>query len=134
VSEWTTAYDSLDDDNIKAWVLYRVGLCRQRMGQFSDADQVLAAVQERYPSTIPAQRAKEKMGARNFSVQLATFADGSTADAAIGALRKEGVAATRQPDPKGRAVVFAGPVQSYQQAVALKARFAGKYPDAIIVP
>jgi tetratricopeptide (TPR) repeat protein len=132
--EWTTAYDQLDDNDLKSWVLYRIGLCRQRMGQFTDADQVLVAVQEKYPNTIPAQRAREKYGARAFSVQIATYANTAAADSTIGTLRQEGVAATRQSDPKGRSVVFVGPVPSYQQAVAMKTRYASKFPDAVIVP
>jgi tetratricopeptide (TPR) repeat protein len=135
VNEWTTAYDALgDDDAIKAWVLYRIGLCKQRLGQFTDADQVLAAVQERYPNTLPAQRAKEKMGARGFSLQVATFANSAAADSTVGSLRQEGVSAIKQADPKGRTVVFVGPVPSYQQALSLKTRYAMKYPDAVIVP
>lgn len=134
INEWTIAYDKLEDENVKSWVLYRIGLCRQRSGQFADADAVFKAVQERYPNTVPAQRAKEKQGARGFSVQLATFANSASADSAIGALRQEGVMATKQPDAKGRSVVLVGPLPSYQQATAIKQRYASKYPDALVVP
>src|SRR5262245_55401593 len=94
--EWTTAYEQLDDNELKSWVLYRIGLCHQRCGQFNEADQVLVAVQEKFPNTVPAQRAKEKYGARNFSVQIATFANSAAADTTIGSLRQEGVSATRR--------------------------------------
>ena len=55
--EWKIAYDKLSDPGIRSWVLYRIGLCDQRMGQFSDADKVFASVSENYPNTVPAQRA-----------------------------------------------------------------------------
>jgi tetratricopeptide (TPR) repeat protein len=132
--EWTTAYESLEDKDVKSWVLYRVGLCHQRMGNFNEADQILVAVQEKYPDTIPAQRAKEKYGAKAFSVQLATFANATAADGVINSLRQDGTSAARRSDPKGHVVVFVGPVSSYQQALSLKARYATKYPDAVIVP
>jgi tetratricopeptide (TPR) repeat protein len=134
INEWTGAYDKLDDNDVKSWVLYRVGLCRQRLGQFADADSVFAAVQERYPNSEPAQRAKAHQGARGFSVQLATFANAQAADSAVTAVRRDGVPVARQADAQGRSIVLVGPYPSYQQAVQTKARYAARYPDAVIVP
>ncbi len=134
INEWSSAYDKLDDENAKAWALYRVGVSKQRLGQFADADTVFAAVQQRYPNSVPAQRAREHQGVRGFSVQLATFSTSAAADAAIGTLRREGVLPTKQADSKGRYIVLAGPMPSYQQAQSLKARYALRFSDAIIVP
>lgn len=134
VVHWTAAYEKLDQPEIKSWVLYRLGLCRQRMGQFAEADRIFTAVQQHYPNTIPAQRARQKQGARSFSVQLATLSSSQAADAAITALRKEGMNAYTQRDVKGRSVVFVGPVPSYQQAREIKQRCIARYPDALIVP
>jgi tetratricopeptide (TPR) repeat protein len=134
ISEWSAAYRMLEDESIKGWVLYRIGLSRQRLGQFADADATFAAVMQRYPNTVPAQRARERHGARAFNVQMATFAQSSSADTAIAELRMQGVPVHKQIDPKGRSVVLVGPLASYQQAQAMKARYAGKYPDAVIVP
>lgn len=131
--EWTIAYDKLDDESTKSWVLYRIGLCKQRLNQFSDADQIFANVQQRYPNTDPARRAKEHQGARSFSVQLATYASAASADTAVASLARDGVKATKQA-AAGRTVVVAGPFSSYQQALSLKARYATTYPDAIIRP
>ena len=134
ISEWTAAYGMLEDESIKAWVLYRIGLSRQRLGQFADADATFAAVMQRYPDTVPAQRARERHGARAFNVQMATFAQSNSADAAINELRAQGVPVHKQIDSKGRSVVLVGPLVSYQQAQAMKARYARRYPDALIVP
>jgi len=134
--EWSAVYDKLEDENVKSWVLYRVGICKQRQEQpaYADADQIFANVQQKYPNTVPAQRAREHQGARGFTVQLATFNAAPQADAAITALRTDRVAANRQTDPKGRSIVVAGPMPTYQQALSLKSRYASKYPDAIILP
>src|SRR5207249_1593934 len=128
------AYDKLDSDDINAWALYRVGLSQQRLGQFAQADQTFAAVQQFHPNSVPAQRAREHQGARAFYVQLATFASPASADNAAADLRRLGVAANRVSDAQGRALLRAGPIASYSQAQYLRARFADKYPDAFVIP
>jgi outer membrane protein assembly factor BamD (BamD/ComL family) len=133
-TEWTTAYDKLEDKEVKAWVLYRVGICRQRLGQFADADKIFKMVQEQYPDTTPAQRAKEHEGVRTFAVQFATFNAAAKADAAAASLRSSGVAVNKQTDSQGRSVIMSGPMPSFQQAQSVRTRFAGTYPDALILP
>jgi len=133
-TEWTAVYDRLTDPTIKSWVLYRVGICRQRTGQFDVADQIFAKVQKDFPGTVPSQRAKEHEGARSFTVQLATFSSASAADGAVGTLRREGVQPVKAMDPAGRSVIRVGPMPNYQQALALKQRYADRYPDALILP
>jgi len=134
LQQWSAAYGDQLEPDVQAWTLYRIGLCRQRLNQFAEADQVFAAVQERYSNTVPAQRAKEHAGARAFHVQLVTFASPSGADQATAQLKREGVNPIRIIDPKGRYVIRVGPVPTYQQAQSLKARYTGRYPDAMIVP
>ena len=132
--QWTDAYDELESADDRAWVLYRMGICRQRMGQFDLADQIFAKVQQEYPNTVQSQRAREHAGVRGFTVQLATFESPASADRAIATLRGEGALATRATDPKGRSIVRVGPMTSYQQALAIKQRYASQYPDALILP
>jgi TolA-binding protein len=132
--EWTKAYEQLDDEGLKSWVLYRVGLCRQRMDHFSEADQIFATVQQKYPNTVPAQRAREHQGARAFTVQFATFASPANADTAIAGFRRDGVNVLKQTDRQGRAIIVSTPQPTYRQAQALKARYALTYPSAIILP
>jgi TolA-binding protein len=134
-AEWTAVYEKLSEPAIRSWVLYRVGICRQRLGQFDLADQIFAMVQEQYPGTVPATRAREHQGARGFSVQFATFANPATADSAMTTLRRQGVLPVKTFDAAQRTTsVRAGPLPSYQQALALKQRFADVYPDAMILP
>jgi TolA-binding protein len=134
IGQLNAAYDKLDSNDIKAWVLYRVGLCQQRLGQFTQADETFQSVERLHPNTVPAQRAREHQGARAFYVQLATFASGNTADNAASELRKQGVTTSRVSDAQGRFLLRAGPIASYSQAQYLRGRFAEKYPDAFILP
>ena len=134
IGQLNAAYEKLDSDDIKAWVLYRVGLSQQRLGQFTQADQTFGAVQQFHPNSVPAQRSREHQGARSFYVQLATFANAASADQAAIDLRKQGVAATRISDAQGRSLLRAGPIASFSQAQYIRGRFAEKYPDAFILP
>ena len=91
-------------------------------------------MQQEFPNTVPAQRAREHQGARGFTVQFATFANAATAQSAMDSLRRDGVAPTAAPDAQGRTVVRVGPLNSFQQANMLKQRYAASYPDALILP
>jgi tetratricopeptide (TPR) repeat protein len=134
LQEWTRAYELLNTPDMKSFVLYRAGLCQQRLGQFDIADKTFAAVQERFANSDAANRAREHQGFHSFSVRLATFSNPQSADAALLSLRKGGAAANKQSDAKQRSIVTVGPVGTYAQAQALKARFIAQYPDAMIVP
>ena len=134
LSQFQTALPRTENAETRAWTLYRMGLCQQRLGQFQQADQTFALVQQQHPGTMQAQRAKEHAGARSFFVQLVTFKTGASADKAIAALRREGVEPARVENEQGFQQIRVGPVQSYAQAISLKTRFADRYPDAIIVP
>jgi tetratricopeptide (TPR) repeat protein len=134
IAEYTAAFSKLTDPSSKAWALYRVALSQQRFGNFDEADQTFAKVLQGFPTSEPAKRAGQHQGARGFQVQIGTYATPANAQNAVAALRAEGVMGTQQTDPTGRVVVRVGPVPTYDQARALKARLAAKYPDALIIP
>jgi tetratricopeptide (TPR) repeat protein len=132
---WSAVYPELENDDVKSWVHYRIGLCQQRLGQFAAADRTYAAVLESYPNTIPAQRARQHMGKHSFAVQLTRpLTDPKAAERVMQQARREGAMPTRLVDPNGNHIVTVGPTSTYAQALQLKARFAGSYPDAMIVP
>lgn len=134
IAEYSVAFNKLTDPSSKAWALYRVALSQQRFGNFDEADQSFAKVQQGFPGSEPAKRAAQHQGARGFQVQIGTYATPANAQSAVAALRAEGVIGTQQADPAGRQVVRVGPVPTYDQARALKSRLAAKYPDALIIP
>lgn len=134
IAQGTAAFEKLTDPQARAWVLYRVGLSQQRFGNFRDADRTFAAVQQQFPSTEQARRAAAHQGARGFHVQVGTFNSPANADAALKDLRAAGVIGMSLANPAGQQVVRVGPAPTYEQAKALRARLAVKYPGAIIVP
>jgi outer membrane protein assembly factor BamD (BamD/ComL family) len=134
LQQWSSAYEQLDRPEVQAWVLYRMGLCQQRMNRFEQADKTFAQVQQRYPNSLPAQRAREHQGARDFHVQLATFSTSTLADRAAAALRGKGTIPQVARNANGQYTVRVGPVRTYAEAKTLRSRFLGEYPDAFIVP
>ncbi len=135
VGELTAGYAKLERDTDKAWAMYRIGLCNQRMGHWAEADKYFAAVQKQFPNTDPAQRAHEHQGATAFWVQVGTFATPAAADAATADLKRQGIASQRfQDTARNVQYVRVGPLSSYESAVAVKKRVLGKYRDALIMP
>jgi tetratricopeptide (TPR) repeat protein len=132
--QWSRAYNLLTEPDLKAWTLYRLALCQQRLGQFAQADNTFGQVLSLFPGTEQAKLSRERQGARNFMVQLATFTNSKSADAAVAALRKQGLTPTRTTDARGLSIIRVGPVATYREALSLKQRFAATYSDAIILP
>lgn len=134
MQQWSAAYPNLDAPDLKAWSLYRVGLCQQRLGQFESADKTFASVVQQFGGTEPAQRARQKMGMNGFYVQVATFRNPTNADRAVGALRRQGIIAEKVDGPQNMQQIRIGPAKTYNEAKTLRARVAGEYPESIIVP
>ena len=67
-------------------------------------------------------------------MQLATYANKNASEQALALLKKEGVNAQATLDRQGRTVIRVGTFGNYQQAVALKQRYAQRYPYALILP
>jgi tetratricopeptide (TPR) repeat protein len=135
VGELTAGYDKLERDSDKAWALYRIGLCNQRMGHWAEADRDFSAVQQQFPNTEPAQRAREHQGATAFWVQVGTFATPAAADAAAADLKRQGITGQLFHDTvRNLQYVRVGPLNSYESAVVVKQRVLGKYRDAMIMP
>ncbi|HEY7119183.1 MAG TPA: SPOR domain-containing protein [Tepidisphaeraceae bacterium] len=135
INELATGLDKLERDSDKAWTLYRVALCYQRMGSWDDADKGFATVQQQYPNTPQAERAREHQGARGFYVQVGTYASPAMADAATMDLKKLGYPAQRfQDNARNVQYVRVGPINSYESAVATRQKVWGRYRDSVIVP
>lgn len=130
---WEAAYNSLQEGELKAWVLYRIGLCQQRQGNWTAADRTFGLVRQQWPGSVQAQRSAAHQGWRNFSVQVAAFQSPASADKMVHELRLQGFSASRQS--KGNLqVVIVGPASNYSQALALRAKLLREHRDAMIVP
>lgn len=86
------------------------------------------------PARTPPSAAHDHQGFTGFTVQLATFANAASADAELSKVTRQGVMAGKTKNAQGNTVISIGPVSSYPQAQDLKKRFAGMYPQAIILP
>jgi tetratricopeptide (TPR) repeat protein len=134
LAEATQAYRLVNSAEIQSVLLYRIGVSQQRLGRFTDADRTFDLVQQRYPGSPIAERARQHAGQRNFFVQLATFNTPAGADKAIESLNTSGIVISKRTDSVGHTIVNAGPFATYENAKAAKERFAGQYPDALVVP
>jgi tetratricopeptide (TPR) repeat protein len=133
--QFSAAYDLIDTPDLKSFVLYRAGLCQQRLGQFDVADKSFQAVQDRFPGTDAANRARDHMGFHNFNIRIATFSSIQSADMAVQALQSSGIGLVqRKLLPNGECVVLLGPQGTYTEALAMKTRIAGQYANAVIIP
>ena len=133
-SELAAGYEKLERDTDKAWALYRIGLCQQRLGKWQDADRTFVQVQQQFPNSEPALRSRDHQGYNAFWVQVATFPNPQMASAAMTELKKQGLNAQLFVDTTRNAqVVRVGPL-TYEGALATKQRVLAKYRDALIVP
>jgi tetratricopeptide (TPR) repeat protein len=134
MQQWTAAYERLENKDLKAWVLYKIGRSLQRLGRFDQADRTFATVQQQYPGSSPAQLSREVQGQRQFFVQLATFNSASSAERAAGTLRRQGVTPILNANASSQHVLRIGPYATFEQARSMRGRFAAEYPDALISP
>ena len=136
LSQWAEAYPKLSKPEDKVLTLYQLGRTSQRLGKWSEADQYLASVQAAAPGTELATKAQRIQGTRGFIVQFATFSTRKQADTAIADLRTQGITAGHFIDSSNPALdqVRSGQLSTYLEAKALKARFAGVYVSAVILP
>ena len=133
LQQWTIAYQQLNNPLWKQWVLYRMGICQQRLGRFVDADRTFEIVQGDYPGTEVASRAHAREGVHGFYVQVGAFTDAGDAQKAAYVVGATG-SIPQEVDQHGLKVVRTAGVPSYSQAAALKNRLIGQYPDARIMP
>ncbi|HWE01900.1 MAG TPA: SPOR domain-containing protein [Tepidisphaeraceae bacterium] len=131
--EWTSAYDNIQSDDTKAWVLYHIGRSEQRLGMFDKADEAFAKVERLYPGSEAANRSRMRIGATAFYVEVGSFTNPNLAEAAAAELRKANYAASRTTE-NGLATVRVGPIPSYADAKAFQSRLRSQYPGAIISP
>ena len=79
--------------------------------------------------------AQAETGISDHEVLVGQFAAFTGAAGQLGQRMRVGMEAYfKAVNAQGNAVVMVGPFQTYTQAQAAKSRFAGTFPDAMIVP
>ena len=134
LGNWNAATKNLPTQEDRAWAMYRIGLCQQRLGRFDQANNTFEQVQRTYPGSEQARRAKEHAGSTSFRVQVATFAKAEPADQVIQKLRARGLTPAKQADLQGRNVVVVPNLPTYQAAKEARAKVLHDFPDALILP
>lgn len=134
VQQFTASYDHLDDPNLKAMTLLRLGMAQQRLGRFDQADRTFLTLQQQFPQSSAAQVSRTKFGARQFYVQVAVFSQPTLADKAVLQLRKDGFATGRLTDVQGRQIIRVGPYTTYAEALGVQKRLPATYSGSIISP
>ncbi len=122
------ASDKLQTPQEKARDLYLLGVARQRLSQWVEADRIFTQVTTQYPGSALAQQAQAHLGARQFFVDFAS--SGASSNDVIASLRRQGL----QAMPGSGGMIRVGPASSYEQARGLKERLAAVYHNATIVP
>ena len=125
----TAAYRYLEDADTRAKSLYCAGLSLQRLGRFEDGDKTLGMVVKYHPATEQAAKARQRIGAKAFTLNI-PFPDTVAARVAAAGLTRQGYSPVAMTD----ASVNVGPYQTYAQAKAARSRVNQQYPRATIVP
>ena len=120
-------------------LLYRLGLCRERTGQWADAQRAYRAIQERFPHGVYAGQARRRtqMNADHFAVQCGAFTNRKNAESLVTQLRDAKLDAYVHTEQRGREVfqvVLVGHYASYDEAVGALARVRGYLPQAVLWP
>ena len=119
---------------VKAGLLYNVGLAQQRLNRFGDADQTFEQVQQQYPGTPAAAGAAAHLHQTMFYVELAHYASPADADRAVASLRASGAVVSRRSDAAGLTVVTLGPFSTYTAARQQQLALLGTFPTAVVGP
>jgi tetratricopeptide (TPR) repeat protein len=133
VRELTAAFDTLENSQPKDLVLYHIGIGQQRLGRFEDADRTFTRLQQIYPTSPYAARARDHQGVRGFYVQLGEYSQPADINRAAGAIGAAG-SVPLQASRGGLTVIRTADVPSFAQAEELRSRLAGQYPDARVMP
>ena len=134
MNEWAVAYPQIQQQEAQAWILYRIGVCQQRLGRFDQADRSFAQVRQQFPDSEPVKRAISHQGVRAFYVRVGAYSDAANADKTVASLQSQGFRSSKLVPQPNRQEVVVGPAYTYADAKALKGKLVGAYPGAVIEP
>ena len=115
---------------------FRLGVALQSLGQWDNARTHLVIVVASSDAAL-AQRARERMAAKAFSLQFGAFKEGARAGELVRQLRAAGINASPASEMHGAQLVFvarAGAYTTLADAENARRRIAGKFPGVVVVP
>lgn len=120
-------------------LLFRLGLCHERMGRWLDAQQPYQRIVTQFPTGRYASQAERRISlqAGHFAVQAGVFSEPSHAERVVTELRADGLPAFVRREARDGAtynVVIVGRYDSYDEATRMLARVRGYVPGAQLWP
>jgi tetratricopeptide (TPR) repeat protein len=118
-------------------VLYRLGVCLQMLGSFSEADLYLSRCFDDFGDSIFARYARDRFGSQSWRLQFEAFSDLNRAQQLVARLKQRGLLADWSPrrvDNKLLYAVRSGRYNSYKQAEQAMIQVRDEHPHVKIVP
>jgi len=125
----------LPNDSPKDIVLFRLGVCYTRLGQWKSGRTWFSELIARFPASSLEPRARRYIAADGFTVQCGAYLDLARAQRQVKDVGDRGLDARWVQDPRMRYfLVQVGSFATYQEARAELANVLRVVPDALIVP
>lgn len=132
---YAAAVDALPNQSPKDVVLYRLGQCKARLGNWRDARQYFSQVIHLFSDSPLEPAARRYFAADGYRIQCGAFSSFSNAHQQVEFLRQNSLQAEQRLDVNGRFhLVQVGHYDSYAEARSALRRVLGVVDSAIIVP
>lgn len=136
---YRAAADRMPSQSPKDTVLFRLGLCYERLGKWRNARTAYAVLAQEFPDSPYGLEGRRKLNrnATYFSIQAGVFSVASNAEMQAKMLRQHNLPALVRREIHNRVprnVVLVGQYASYEEALRQLARVRQQVPDAILWP
>ena len=120
-------------------MLYRQGVCYERLGRWDDARRPFQLVSEQFPDTTYGRAGQRRLAlnARHFAIQCGSFANVRNADALRSRLAQAGFPTYTRQEPRGATtvnVVLVGRYTSFNEALSQLTAVRRHVSDAVLWP
>jgi tetratricopeptide (TPR) repeat protein len=120
-------------------MLYREGVCYERLGRWDDARKPFEQVAQEFPETTFGRAGQRRLtlNATHFAVQCGSFANIRNADTLRERLRQAGFQTYTRQEPRGATtthVVLVGKYASFNEALSQLTAVRKHVPDAVLWP
>lgn len=120
-------------------MIYRQGICYERLGRWDDAKKPFRLASEQFPNSTFGKAAARRLAinARFFAVQCGAFSDPKNADVLRSRLSQAGFPVYLRPEPRGSStshVVLVGKYPTLNEALSQLTAVRRIVPDAVLWP
>ncbi len=123
----------------RAWVLYQLGICYERCGQWSESWRTFERIARELPEAPQAEDARRRvrLKADHYAIQCGSFSQRRNAESLVRQLELRRLRAYVREDPRPRGtryLVLVGRYTTYEQARAALPRIQDLVPEAFVWP